>query len=132
MLTYYHQNLGMEAVEINSTYYALIRQKTIENMVKRVSPRFKFAVKAYQGITHQFGKKSQAEIQKDIENFRFTIEPLAKGDRLIAVLLQSPRLDISAFMAATRIGLNRVRYQRDTITSIATRSWTILFASPKN
>lgn len=90
MLTYYQEALQMEAVEINSTYYSLIRQKTIENMAKRTSPEFKFAVKAYKGITHEFGKKSPEEIQKDIENFRFTIQPLAENGKLIAVLLQFP------------------------------------------
>jgi len=123
MLTYYHQNLGMEAVEINSTYYALIRQKTIENMVKRVSPRFKFAVKAYQGITHQFGKKSQAEIQKDIENFRFTIEPLAKGDRLIAVLLQFPYSFRPSQESLDYLGLLRDSFAENLVIEFRNIAW---------
>jgi uncharacterized protein YecE (DUF72 family) len=90
MLTNYQEHWKMEAVEINSTYYSLIRQKTIENMMNRTGPEFKFAVKAYKGITHEFVRKSQDERTRDIENFRFTIAPLSQSHKLIAVLLQFP------------------------------------------
>jgi len=90
MLTYYQEALGMEAVEINSTYYSPIRQKTMENMLERTAPHFKFAVKGYKGITHEFSQKSKEELEKDISNFRFTIAPLGESGRLIAVLLQFP------------------------------------------
>ncbi|OGC76721.1 MAG: hypothetical protein A2Z27_02935 [candidate division Zixibacteria bacterium RBG_16_50_21] len=90
MLTNYQEHLKMETVEINSTYYSLIRQKTIENMMNRTGPEFKFAVKAYKGITHEFTGKDQDERIRDIENFRFTIAPLSQSHKLIAVLLQFP------------------------------------------
>ena len=50
MLSYYEKELGFKCLEINSTYYTLPSQKSMEGMLKKVSADFEFTVKAFKGM----------------------------------------------------------------------------------
>jgi len=75
-------------VEINSTFYrppaisiSLSWTKKVENQTE-----FLFSVKLHQVFTH----KRKGFSQKDVDNFKFGIEPLKAKNRLAAILLQFP------------------------------------------
>jgi uncharacterized protein YecE (DUF72 family) len=74
------------AVEINSTFY---RQPTValaESLARRAPSGFKFAVKAYGGLTHDY----QAATNADFRRFREGLEPFISTARLGVVLAQFP------------------------------------------
>ena len=53
MLAYYSKIF--DAVEINATYYAILRPQVFEKMLLKVPEDFHFAVKAHKSITHENG-----------------------------------------------------------------------------
>jgi uncharacterized protein YecE (DUF72 family) len=97
-LSFYQSDLGFDCVEINSTYYTLVRAESFEGMEKKTKDGFEFVVKAYRGITHDpfdcriagapdpFGQAAKDNIDK----FVYSITPLAEKNKLSAVLLQFP------------------------------------------
>ena len=96
-LHYYQQNLGFNCVEINSTYYALLSDKSFAGMERKTSPDFEFVVKAYRGITHDpfdkrlANKKPTIEKAKEnIDKFVYSIQPIIEANKLGSVLLQFP------------------------------------------
>lgn len=75
-------------VEVNSTFY---RQPTVAMSLawlRRIShvPEFLLAVKLHQIFTHERKDFSQ----KDVDDFKFGIEPLRARGRLAAILIQFP------------------------------------------
>jgi uncharacterized protein YecE (DUF72 family) len=75
-------------IEINSTFY---RPPVIQfslSWIKKVEnyPDFLFAVKLHQVFTH----KRKGFTQKDVDNFKFGIEPLRAKERLASILIQFP------------------------------------------
>lgn len=88
MLQYYEKILGFDILEINSTYYALPAQKSMESLVKRTSPDFKFSIKTYKEMTHQIKNKKD---NKDIfDKFKFSIQPIVDSGKLLCILAQFP------------------------------------------
>jgi uncharacterized protein YecE (DUF72 family) len=83
MLEYYARDFN--SVEINASYYRLMPPRTYESMLKRVPKHFTFAVKVFQGVTHEKSIDSTIESQ-----YEESIQPLAESGRLVAVLLQFP------------------------------------------
>jgi uncharacterized protein YecE (DUF72 family) len=96
-LVFYEKELSFNTVEINSTYYALISQKSFEGMEKKTGPNFEFVVKGYRGITHdpfdpRLGaqKPSIKAALENIDKFNYSLAPLKEKGKLGGVLLQFP------------------------------------------
>ena len=96
-----------ETVEVNSTFYGQPRPEVTRSWVERTRPGFDFSVKLYQKFTHPSMFKDAAlkrapgaegalldllaEVtQRDIDDFRAGIDPLAQAGRLGALLAQFP------------------------------------------
>lgn len=75
-------------VEINSTFYRLPALHLSLSWIKKVEnvPDFLFSVKLHQIFTHQ----RKGFSQKDVDNFKFGIEPLKARNRLGSILIQFP------------------------------------------
>jgi uncharacterized protein YecE (DUF72 family) len=85
-----------DTVEINSTFYRIPTPATAKKWAERTPPGFEFSVKLYQKFTHpeMFEKSTGADPfdlgQKDVDEFRAAIEPLAAAGKLGALLAQFP------------------------------------------
>jgi uncharacterized protein YecE (DUF72 family) len=82
-LSYYAQEFN--ALELNSTYYALPRRNVMESLVVKTSEGFLFSVKANQEMTH--GRQQGADAFKA---FLDVIQPLVEAGKLGCVLAQFP------------------------------------------
>ena len=96
-LSYYERELGFDCVEINSTYYTLVSDKSFAGMEKKTGPDFEFVVKGYRGITHDpfdgrlGGKKPSLKTAlENIDKFRYSLGPLKEKGKLGGALLQFP------------------------------------------
>jgi uncharacterized protein YecE (DUF72 family) len=96
-LAFYEQELGFDCVEINSTYYTLVSDKSFAGMEKKTSPGFEFVVKGYRGITHdpfdsRLGDKKPSKITvlNNVDRFCYSLGPLKEKGKLGGVLLQFP------------------------------------------
>lgn len=85
-----------DTVEINSTFYRLPAPGTAEKWAERTPPGFEFSLKLFQKFTHpdMFTKATGADPtdlgQRDVDEFRAAIEPLARAGKLGALLAQFP------------------------------------------
>ena len=92
-LEYYSQFFN--TVEINSSFYRPPNPGYVYNWVKRTPAGFLFAMKLWQKFTHPrmyrdaTGKEAIIS-QADVDNFRSSIEPLAKSGKLGTLLAQFP------------------------------------------
>ncbi len=82
-LSYYAREFN--ALELNSTYYALPRVSVIESMVKKTGEGFVFAVKANQEMTHV-----RQQGQELFKAFLNVLVPLTEAGKLGCVLAQFP------------------------------------------
>jgi len=75
-------------IEINSTFYRPPVIQISLSWVKKVEdyPDFLFAVKLHQVFTH----KRKGFTQKDVDSFKFGVEPLRAKERLASILIQFP------------------------------------------
>jgi uncharacterized protein YecE (DUF72 family) len=73
-------------VELNFSYYQQPNPRMLERMAAVTPPGFTFALKAHRSMTHEIGETWE----KDIDQFRAGLQPLADAGRLAAVLLQFP------------------------------------------
>ena len=75
-------------VEINSTFYRSPPMTMSLSWTKKVEghPDFLFSVKLHQIFTH----KRDDFTQKDVDDFKFGIEPLRAKHKLAAILIQFP------------------------------------------
>jgi len=95
-LVYYGKDLGFDTLEVNSTYYAIISEKSAAAMEQKTGPGFEFVVKGFRGFTHdpfdsRFENKPPVEkAMEDIERFRGSLKPFIAAGKLGAVLLQFP------------------------------------------
>jgi uncharacterized protein YecE (DUF72 family) len=76
-----------ETVEVNASFYRLLRRETVAGWVARTYPEFLFAVKASRYLTHI---KRLVEIEDGIKRFYEPLEPLIEAGRLGPVLWQLP------------------------------------------
>ncbi|HEY0101271.1 MAG TPA: DUF72 domain-containing protein [Pyrinomonadaceae bacterium] len=75
-----------ETVEVDSTFYAVPSAATVDGWHKRTPPRFTFALKLPQQITHEFGlRKGSSELLAE-----FCDHARLLHDKLAAVLIQLP------------------------------------------
>ena len=82
-LSYYAQEFN--ALELNSTYYALPRRSVMESLAVKTSEGFLFSVKANQEMTHV--RQKGAEVFKA---FAGALQPLTEAGKLGCVLAQFP------------------------------------------
>jgi len=75
-----------QAVELNYTWYQMVRAESLARMRSRVGPDFKFATKLTRTLTHEIADNWK----KQAENFRLNIKPLLDTRQLSAVLIQLP------------------------------------------
>jgi uncharacterized protein YecE (DUF72 family) len=74
-------------VEVNATFYRLIRSQAVEHWLEQTPADFLFAVKASRYLTHV---KRLSGIGDGVKRFYEGIAPLAQTGRLAAVLWQLP------------------------------------------
>lgn len=85
-----------DTVEVNSSFYRIPSVATAESWARRTPPNFEFSLKLFQKFTHpeMFLKATGADPldldQKDVDEFRAAIEPLARAGKLGALLAQFP------------------------------------------
>ncbi len=77
-----------DTIEINSSFYRSPTASTAKSWVRRVThnPAFVFTAKLHRVFTHERGKATS----EDEQMFREGVDPLAKNNRLGAILLQFP------------------------------------------
>jgi uncharacterized protein YecE (DUF72 family) len=86
-LGFYAQRFN--AVEVNSTFYAVPAQKTFSSMLERSEGRLTFAVKLHRSFTHDVGTAAAADARA-AERFQFTIAPVQDAGKLGPLLAQFP------------------------------------------
>ncbi|HSC29469.1 MAG TPA: DUF72 domain-containing protein [Vicinamibacterales bacterium] len=85
-----------DTVEINSSFYGVPSPATARGWAARTPRDFEFSLKLYQKFTHpeMFHKATGADPwslgQKDVDDFRKAIDPLAAAGKLGALLAQFP------------------------------------------
>src|SRR6266508_3330500 len=82
-LRYYSQSF--DTVELDTTFYAIPQQRTVEGWLGATPDGFLFTAKLPQVITHM---KRLVNVEEDLQAFLASLEPL--GDRLGALLVQLP------------------------------------------
>ena len=92
-LEYYSQFFN--TVEVNSSFYRPPNPGYVYNWVKRVPDDFRFTVKLWQKFTHpKMYKEATGEeaaiSQKDVDQFKQSIDPMANSGKLGALLAQFP------------------------------------------
>jgi uncharacterized protein YecE (DUF72 family) len=93
-LTFYAEHF--DTVEINSTFYGVPKPAAAQGWVDRTPAAFEFSLKLYQKFTHPgmyekaTGKDPWSLAQKDVDEFRAGIEPIASAGKLGALLAQFP------------------------------------------
>ncbi|OCF90363.1 DUF72 domain-containing protein [Nocardia brasiliensis] len=73
------------AVEGNTTFYAIPAQRTVESWARQTAPDFRFVVKVHKSITHE---RRLTEADAELRTFLAAIEPL--GSRVHALWIQLP------------------------------------------
>lgn len=92
-LEYYSQFFN--TVEVNSSFYRPPNPGYVYNWVKRVPDDFLFTVKLWQKFTHpkmyeEATGRSAVISQKDVDQFKQSIDPMANSGKLGALLAQFP------------------------------------------
>lgn len=93
-LRYYAEHF--DTVEINSTFYGVPAPATTRGWVERTPPGFEFSLKLYQKFTHpgMFHKTTGEDPwnlgQKDVDELRLALDPIAAAGKLGALLAQFP------------------------------------------
>jgi uncharacterized protein YecE (DUF72 family) len=81
-----------DTIEINSSFYSPPRSRDATSWVRRVrnNPRFKFAAKAWQRISHENRSADESGLAADCATIRGSLAPIAEAGILGAVLIQFP------------------------------------------
>ena len=85
-----------DTVEVNSSFYRIPTPSTARSWAQRTPPGFEFSLKLFQKFTHpeMFHKATGADPsdldQKDVDEFRAALDPLASAGKLGALLAQFP------------------------------------------
>ena len=87
MLGYYARCFG--AVEIDASFYGVLRPATISRMVAAAPPAFRYCFKAPQTVTHA-PDPAAASLHPDAQAFAAAVAPVSEAKKLGAVLLQFP------------------------------------------
>ena len=76
-----------DTVEVNNTFYRLVKRKAVEGWVERTPPGFLFAVKGSRYLTHM---RRLRDIEQGVTRFWEPLEPLHESGKLGPVLWQLP------------------------------------------
>jgi uncharacterized protein YecE (DUF72 family) len=76
-----------DTVEVNATFYRLVKRSTVEGWVERTPPGFLFAVKGSRYLTHI---RRLRDVEDGIARFWEPLEPLRESGKLGPVLWQLP------------------------------------------
>lgn len=76
-----------DSVEVNGTFYRLVKRETVEGWVERTPDGFLFAVKGSRYLTHM---KRLRDVEQGIARFWEPLEPLHEAGKLGPVLWQLP------------------------------------------
>jgi uncharacterized protein YecE (DUF72 family) len=93
-LSFYAEHF--DTVEVNSSFYRVPATEAVRTWVARTPERFEFSLKLYQKFTHpeMFAKATGGDParlgQKDVDEFRAALDPLASAGKLGALLAQFP------------------------------------------
>jgi uncharacterized protein YecE (DUF72 family) len=93
-LSFYAEHF--DTVEINSSFYRIPTPETAKTWADRTPKNFEFSLKLFQKFTHpeMFTKATGADAtdlgQRDVDEFRAAIEPIAGAGKLGALLAQFP------------------------------------------
>jgi uncharacterized protein YecE (DUF72 family) len=94
-LAYYAEHF--DTVEVNSTFYRVPTRDTTRSWAVRTPPGFEFSIKLFQKFTHPAGTGApprppdrQRPEQRDVDEFRSAIDPLASAGKLGPLLVQFP------------------------------------------
>lgn len=88
-LSFYAERFN--TVEVNSTFYGQPRRTVTLGWATRTPPGFEFAVKLYQKFTHpDLTRDTSAVSQRDVDEFKAGIDPLAAAGKLGPLLAQFP------------------------------------------
>ena len=85
-----------DTVEVNSSFYRIPSLATTKSWAQRTPARFEFALKLFQKFTHpeMFHEATGADPldldQADVDEFRASIDPLARAGKLGPLLAQFP------------------------------------------
>jgi uncharacterized protein YecE (DUF72 family) len=85
-----------DTVEVNSSFYRIPSVTTVQSWARRTPAGFEFSLKLFQKFTHpEMFQKATGEDpldldQKDVDEFRTAIDPLAHAGKLGALLAQFP------------------------------------------
>jgi len=95
-LNYYQEGLGFDCVEINATYYTIMKEASVASMEAKTGDNFIFVVKGFRGFTHDpFDNRIEKrptidEAMLAAGNFMESLKPLINRKKLGAILLQFP------------------------------------------
>jgi len=91
-LTYYEEELGFNALEVNYTYYQMPAPRTMVGMMRKTSESFRFTVKAHRSMTHDVLQADDTirDSPEAFKQFREGVRPMAEAGRLGCVLAQFP------------------------------------------
>src|SRR5205823_5515905 len=78
---------GFSTVEVNATFYRLIKREAVANWAQQTPTGFLFSVKASRYLTHV---KRLSGMKDGVARFFERIEPLLEASKLGAVLWQLP------------------------------------------
>ena len=84
-LSFYATALGLNACELNFTFYRMPSARVLAQMASKVPSGFRFTLKAPRIFTHE-----REATQADWEDFRRAVRPLQEVQKLGAVLVQFP------------------------------------------
>ena len=93
-LSFYAEHFN--TVEVNSSFYRIPTAETAEKWAARTPRNFEFSLKLYQKFTHpeMFVKATGSDptdlSQRDVDEFKTAIDPLARAGKLGALLAQFP------------------------------------------
>ncbi|MGE5580113.1 MAG: DUF72 domain-containing protein [Bacillota bacterium] len=77
------------SVEVDYTYYRQPSARTMEGMVRKVGPDFRFTVKAHKTITHEI-PEAESDRSKEIQTFTDGVAPMVESGTLGCILFQFP------------------------------------------
>ncbi|QQP99070.1 DUF72 domain-containing protein [Lysobacter enzymogenes] len=110
---------GLDAVEINSSFYRSHRRATYERWAAGVPARFRFSVKLPRAITHEAGLRGAGPMLDE-----FLAQAGGLGDKLGALLVQlPPSLRFDAAVAARFFAMLARRSQAPVVCEPRHRSW---------
>ncbi|GAA0326827.1 DUF72 domain-containing protein [Bacillus carboniphilus] len=102
-------------VEVDSSFYAITKESTVEKWVQETPQTFQFVVKAYQGMTgHNRGDIPFSTKEEMFQVFKQSIRPYIQQNKLAMVLFQFP-----PWFGCTKENVQYLRWCKDQMGDIS-------------